>query len=167
MWPLDLSRKRNKLQGYCTTDFLKIFHLHFSSLIMIQIFGNNAILAKETSRSLRASVVENFLMSILDLKQIWKIVPRQLLENLNSFRKSLCLYFNQNLVRGFGVIKYGRVLGFKGERGGFRVNWHRLSFRRETGGRLSLLRFSFISWSSKFVSHSTTYDATGIQRSLY
>ena len=100
---------------------------------MIRIFGNNTILAKEISKSLRVSVVENFLMSILDIKQIWKMVPRQLLENLNSFRKSLCLYFNGSLDRGFGAIKYVKILGFKGEWGGIRANWRRLSFRRETG----------------------------------
>ena len=58
-------------------------------------------------------------MSILDIKQIWKMVTRQLLENLNSFRKSLCLYFNGSLDRSFGAIKYVKILRFKGRGAGF------------------------------------------------
>ena len=64
-----------------TENCKNIFHLHFTSFIMIQISGNSPILVKlrKNYQNVGSELtgVEIFLISIFDLKQICIIVPTE------------------------------------------------------------------------------------------
>ena len=73
---MKFSQKHTKLQRY-VTDCLKIFHLYFRLLIIIQLPGKNPILTKHISKNPLPTAVEIFLISIFGLKQTCKIVPTE------------------------------------------------------------------------------------------
>ena len=112
MWQNNLTQGQISWQKFHVGDCLKVFHFHFTLLVMIQISANSPILAN-TQNSFKnppPTLVEEFLRSFFDLTQTWKTVPIENCKIWNSSSKLFCLYLQEAFDKSFEVIKTIRIL---------------------------------------------------------
>ena len=114
-WRSSLAQKRNKWQKDDVTDCLKIYHLHFTSSILMQISGNSHFLAQTNLLKKPTNCISSFTNIIFWPNANMKISVYRKRFNLKVFRNSFCLCFHYKLGKNFEVAENVKKSRFEGD----------------------------------------------------